>query len=82
KKYFNHMLEAFKYGVPPHGGVAPGIDRLLATILGEKNIKEVIAFPLTTDARDPLMGAPAEVSPQQLEELGIQIKKIKSSLKK
>jgi len=75
KDYFKHLLEAFKYGVPPHGGIAPGIDRLLAVILGEKSIKEVIAFPLTSDARDPLMGAPAEVEPQQLDELGIGLKK-------
>jgi aspartyl-tRNA synthetase len=77
KNYFSHMLEAFKYGVPPHGGIAPGIDRLVATILGEKSIKEVIAFPLTSDARDPLMGAPAEVFQEQLDELGLTIKKSK-----
>ncbi len=75
KEQFSHVLEAFKYGVPPHGGIAPGIDRLLATILGEKSIKEVIAFPLTNDARDPMMGAPAEVSAEQLNELGINVKK-------
>lgn len=74
KKYFEHLLTAFKYGVPPHGGIAPGIDRLVAILTGEKNIREVIAFPLTGDARDPLMGAPAEVEKEQLEELGIEIK--------
>jgi len=73
KEYFKHLLEAFSYGVPPHGGIAPGIDRLLATILGEKSIREVIAFPLTSDARDPLMGAPAKVTNEQLKELGIKI---------
>lgn len=75
KKYFEHLLTAFKYGVPPHGGIAPGIDRLMAVLMGEKSIREVIAFPLTSDARDPLMGAPAEVEKEQLEELGINIKK-------
>ena len=75
KEEFKHMLEAFKYGVPPHGGLAPGIDRLLATILGEKSIKEVIAFPLTSDVRDPLMESPAEVKQAQLDELGIELKK-------
>jgi len=75
KKYFSHLLTAFKYGVPPHGGIAPGIDRLMAVLMGEKSIREVIAFPLTSDARDPLMGAPAEVEKEQLKELGIEIKK-------
>ncbi len=75
KKQFKHMLEAFTYGVPPHGGIAPGFDRLLAILQGEKSIREVIAFPLTSDARDPLMDAPAEVSQEQLDELGIEIKK-------
>ncbi len=75
KKQFKHMLEAFTYGVPPHGGIAPGFDRLLAILQGEKSIREVIAFPLTSDARDPLMDAPAEVSQEQLDELGIKIKK-------
>ena len=74
KEQFKHLLEAFKFGVPPHGGIAPGIDRLLATILGEKSIREVIAFPLTSDARDPLMDSPSEVSDGQLKELGIIIK--------
>jgi aspartyl-tRNA synthetase len=73
KKYFSHMLEAFKYGVPPHGGIAPGIDRLVSILAGEPNIRETIAFPLTSDARDPLMNAPAEVFAAQLDELNIQI---------
>ena len=75
KDQFKHILEAFSYGVPPHGGIAPGFDRLLALLQGEKSIREVIAFPLTSDARDPLMDAPAEVTPEQLEELGIETKK-------
>ncbi len=74
KKQFSHLIEAFKYGVPPHGGIAPGIDRLVAILAGEKNIREVIAFPLTGDVRDPLMGAPSEVTREQLDELGLSIK--------
>ncbi|MCF7907177.1 aspartate--tRNA ligase [Patescibacteria group bacterium] len=75
KKEFSHFLRALKYGAPPHGGIAPGLDRLLSVLLNEKNIRETIAFPLTSDARDPLMDAPSKVDPQQLKELGIIIKK-------
>ncbi len=70
---FSHMLEAFEYGAPPHGGFAPGIDRLVMILAGEKSIAEVIAFPKTGNARDPMMGAPAEVPAKQLRELGIRI---------
>jgi len=63
---FGHMLEAYKYGAPPHGGIAPGLDRIVMILAGEPNIREVIAFPKTGDARDPLMGAPAPASPQAL----------------
>jgi aspartyl-tRNA synthetase len=73
KEMFSHILRAFEYGVPPHGGIAPGLDRLLAVILGEPNLREVIAFPLTGDGRDPMMDAPSEVKPSQLTELGIKI---------
>ena len=68
------MLEAFTYGVPPHGGIAPGIDRLVMLLAGEKNLREVVAFPLTGDGRDPMMGAPSEVEKEQLDELGLEIK--------
>lgn len=78
KENFGHMLEAFTYGVPPHGGIAGGIDRLLAILLNEPNIREVIAFPKTGDNRDLMMDAPSEVSKEQLEELGIQIAKKKN----
>jgi aspartyl-tRNA synthetase len=77
KEKFGHLLEAFEYGVPPHGGIAPGIDRFLMIIEGEPNIREVIAFPKTGDGKDLLMGAPSEVSKEQLEELSIEIKKKK-----
>lgn len=74
KESFTHLLRAFEFGVPPHGGVAPGFDRLFSILQGEKNIREVIAFPLLADAHDPLMDAPSEVKKEQLEELGIEIK--------
>ena len=77
KKQFEHLLTAFKYGVPPHGGMAPGFDRLLSILQSEKTIREVIAFPLTSDARDPLMDSPSEVAKEQLDELGIEVKKEK-----
>ncbi|MBU1038745.1 aspartate--tRNA ligase [Patescibacteria group bacterium] len=75
KQQFSHLIEAFQYGVPPHGGIAPGLDRLVSILCGEKNIREVIAFPLTGDVRDPLMGAPSQVDPAQLVELGINFSK-------
>lgn len=68
---FGHLLEAFKYGVPPHGGIAPGIDRFLAIVLNEPNIREVIAFPKTGDNKDLMMGAPSSVTKEQLDELHI-----------
>ena len=75
KQQFNHMLTAFEYGVPPHGGIAPGIDRFMMILENEPNIREVIAFPKTGDGRDLLMGAPSEVSNEQLKELHIEISK-------
>jgi len=74
---FGHMLEAFEYGVPPHGGIAPGIDRLVMILQNEPNIREVIAFPKTGDGRDLMMHAPSSVSETQLKELGLEIKKKK-----
>jgi aspartyl-tRNA synthetase len=70
-----HMLEALTYGAPPHGGIAWGLDRLLAILCAEPNIREVIAFPKTGDARDPMMESPSEVTIEHLNELGIQVKK-------
>lgn len=70
---FGHMLEAFKYGAPPHGGIAWGFDRVMTLLLGEPNIREVIAFPKTGDGRDLMMQAPAEVDKKQLDELSIKI---------
>ncbi len=74
KDKFGHLLEAFKYGVPPHGGIAFGLDRLIAILAGETSIREVMAFPKTSDNRDPLMDSPSEVDKDQLKELGIKIK--------
>ena len=68
---FGHMLDAFTYGAPPHGGIAPGIDRTVALFAGERDIREVIAFPKTKSASDPMTGAPAPVAPQQLSEVHI-----------
>ena len=72
---FGHMLEAFKFGAPPHGGIAWGFDRLVMILANEPNIREVIAFPKTGDGRDLMMNAPSGVSTEQLLELGISIKK-------
>jgi len=71
KKEFAHLLEAFEYGVPPHGGVAPGIDRLLMVLLNELSIREVIAFPANSSGRSAVMEAPSFASSKQLLELAI-----------
>lgn len=70
---FGHMLRAFEYGAPPHGGIAIGLDRLMMILMNESSIREVIAFPKTGDDRDLLMGAPAEVNEAQLKELHVKI---------
>ena len=70
---FEHMLTAFKYGVPPHGGIAPGFDRFLMAVLGEPSIREVIAFPATAGGRTAVVDAPSEASSEQLQELGVKI---------
>jgi len=70
---FGHMLEAFEYGAPPHGGFAPGIDRLIMVLANEKTIPEVIAFPKTGTARDLMMGAPSDIDEKQLKELKLKV---------
>jgi len=73
KLKFGHMLEAFKFGTPPHGGFAPGIDRVVMILQNEPNIREVIAFPKTGEGRDLMMGAPSELGKNHLTELGIKL---------
>ena len=74
KEQFGHMLEAFEYGAPPHGGIALGIDRLVMLFASEENIREVIAFPKTQSAIDLLMNAPSPVDDKQLRELHLQLR--------
>lgn len=73
REEFGHMLEAFEYGVPPHGGIASGIDRLAMVLAGEPNIREVIAFPKTQKGADIMAHAPSEPDPRQLEELYLRV---------
>jgi aspartyl-tRNA synthetase len=70
---FGHLLDAFEYGVPPHGGIAAGIDRLMMAITGTDNIRDVVAFPKTQSHQDLMLGAPSPADPAQLEELHIQV---------
>ena len=70
---FGHLLDAFEYGVPPHGGIAAGIDRLMMAITDTENIRDVVAFPKTQSHQDLMLGAPSQVDPKQLEELHIQV---------
>jgi len=71
---FSGMINALSYGAPPHGGIAPGIDRIVMLLAKEKNIREVTMFPMNQNAQDLMMNAPSEVSENQLKELNISIK--------
>jgi aspartyl-tRNA synthetase len=73
EKKFGGMLRALQYGAPPHGGIAPGVDRIVMLLCGEENLREVVLFPMNQRAEDLLMGAPSEVSPKQLRELNIRL---------
>ena len=75
KKDFEHMLSAFTYGVPPHGGIAPGIDRFLMAATGEPSLREFIAFPMTGRGRTAVMDAPTQATGEQLKELKLKIGK-------
>ena len=74
ERRFGAILHAFRYGAPPHGGIAPGIDRLIMVLQDEPNIREVMAFPKTQAARDEMMNAPGPVSDAQLKELHIRLR--------
>ena len=73
EKNFSGMIKALSYGAPPHGGMAPGIDRIVMLLANEKNIREVTLFPMNQNAQDLLMGAPSKASEKQLKELGIKL---------
>ena len=70
---FAQILDAFEYGAPPHGGIAPGIDRLIMVLMNKESIRDVIAFPKTQSQMDPLFGAPSVVEESQLEELHLEV---------
>ncbi|TSC74713.1 MAG: aspartyl-tRNA synthetase [Parcubacteria group bacterium Gr01-1014_44] len=74
---FGHLINAYKYGAPFHAGIAPGLDRLVMLLAGEKDIREVIAFPMSSRGQTSVMDAPSAASPKQLKELGLEIKKSK-----
>ena len=70
---FGGMLHALSLGAPPHGGIAPGIDRIVMLLCGEENLREVVLFPMNQRAEDLMMGAPSEATPKQLRELHIRL---------
>jgi aspartyl-tRNA synthetase len=74
RERFGTLLQAFTYGVPPHGGIAPGIDRIVMMLGGTDNIRDVIAFPKTQSMADLMLGAPSVVDRSQVVELGIEVK--------
>ena len=77
EKKFSGMINALNFGAPPHGGIAPGIDRIVMLLAGKQNIREITLFPMNQNAQDLMMSAPSEVNNNQLKELGIKIDKKK-----
>ena len=75
RERFGFLLEALRFGAPPHGGIAYGLDRFVQRLVGSDSIREVIAFPKTASGADPLTGAPAQVDEGQLRELGLQVRR-------
>ena len=74
---FSGMINALSYGAPPHGGIAPGVDRIVMLLANEKNIREVTLFPMNQNAQDLMMNSPSEASEEQLKELNLSLKKKK-----
>ena len=78
-KKFGFLFNAFKFGAPPHGGSAPGIDRIVMLLSGEENLREVVAFPMNQQAEDLMLGSPSKISEKHLRELGLNLKKIEKT---
>ena len=74
EKKFSGMINALSYGAPPHGGIAPGIDRIVMLLANEKNIREITMFPMNQNAQDLMMNAPSDIDERQLKELNLSLK--------
>ena len=74
QKKFKGMINALNYGAPPHGGIAPGLDRIVMLLANEKNIREVTLFPMNQNAQDLMMNAPSDISDNQLKDLNLSLK--------